>query len=150
VRVMRRMRSILLHRVHRHISAYTSQHSETRQSNRGTYKNVPAEKSRSTPVRHRVELSSPLEPDPRVFTMMKVSRAPTGAAKLKTSKWALAARLDRPCLSRTDVKPKEAGALWTRSARKMTKLRLALDPDAPRAMPSAAAWITSPVVVAKL
>lgn len=40
--------------------------------------------------------------------------------------------------------------MWTMIAKKMIKLKPASELDAPRAIPSAAAWITSPVVVAKL
>lgn len=62
---------------------------------------------------------------------------------------ALAIRLDRPCLSKTDIKPKAAGTLCIISAMKMMKLSLLFElvDEAPRAMPSAAAWITRPTVV---
>ena len=49
-----------------------------------------------------------------------------------------------------DVSPKDAGALWTIIARKIMKLNPVSEVDAPNAIPSAAAWITRPVVVAKL
>ena len=110
---------------------------------------MPPEKSRSIPVRHREPVSSLLE-DPTICTKRKVARAPTGAAKLKISRCALAARLDSPCFSRIEVNPKEAGALCTMIARKIIKLSPVSELDAPSAMPSAAAWITNPVVVAKL
>ena len=100
-------------------------------------------------MRQCVVVVSPL-PDPVRCTNKKVARAPTGAAMLNTNRCVRAARLDSPCLSRTDVSPKDAGALWTMIARKMIKLSPASELDAPNAMPSAAAWMTRPVVVAKL
>lgn len=51
-----------------------------------TYRKVPAENNRSMPVRQRVPASSPLSPEPNVCTKRKVANAPTGAAKLKTSR----------------------------------------------------------------
>jgi hypothetical protein len=75
-----------------------------------TYRNVPAENNRRTPVRQRA-LASSVVPDPRRCTNKKVAKAPTGAAKLKTNKCVLAARLERPCLRRTEVSPNDAGAL---------------------------------------
>lgn len=113
------------------------------------YKNVPPEKRSSIPVRHWVPDVSPA-PDPVRCTNKKVAKAPTGAARLKTNRCALAARLDKPCLSNTDVSPKDAGALCTIIARKIMKLRPVSELDAPSAIPSAAAWMTRPVVVAKL
>lgn len=111
---------------------------------------MPAENNKRTPVLHWVAVKSLLEPEPMTCTNKKVANAPKGAARLKTSKCALAARLERPCFSKTDVRPKDAGALWTIIARNIIKLRPVSELDAPRAIPSAAAWITSPVVVAKL
>jgi len=63
--------------------------------------------------------------------------------------------LDMPWFNRRDVRPKAAGALWTRIAAK-TASPIALVEDledegeveeAPRAMPSARAWIRRPIVV---
>ena len=115
-----------------------------------THRKVPAENSKRIPVRQYVRVSSPSVPPPMMWTKRKVTKAPTGAARLNTNKCALAARLEMPCFRRTDVRPKDAGALWTMMARKMMKLRPVSELDAPRAIPSAAAWITRPVVVAKL
>ena len=114
-----------------------------------TYRKVPPEKSKSIPVRHWEPAKSLLE-DPIMFAKRNVARAPMGAAKLNTSRCALAVRLDKPCLSNTDVSPKDAGALCTMIARNIIKLKPVSELEAPNAMPSAAAWITRPVVVAKL
>lgn len=83
-------------------------------------------------------------------TMKYVTSAPTGAARLNTMRCTLAARLLNPCLSSVDVSPNAAGALWTRMAKKMIRPTFMFDvvADAPIATPSAAAWITSPIVVA--
>lgn len=68
-------------------------------------------------------------------------------------RWARAARLERPCFRRVVVRPKAAGALWIIRARKMMNDKLRplsdgpLEDEAPRAIPSAHAWITSPTVV---
>jgi hypothetical protein len=84
--------------------------------------------------------------------MNQVVRAPKGAARLKIIKWPRAALFDNPCLRRTDVRPKAAGALCTIMATNIIKPSdmFEVDADAPIAMPSAAACITRPVVVAKL
>lgn len=104
------------------------------------------------PIHHFVSSSLPALPPPNALTTTQVAIAPTGAARLKTIKWPLAARFVSPCFRSTEVKPNAAGALWTMMARKMMKLRLVLDveDEAPSAMPSAAAWMTSPVVVDRL
>jgi hypothetical protein len=75
-----------------------------------------------------------------------------GAARLNIMRWLLACLLLRPALSKTDVSPKAAGALWSMMAMKMMKLSRVLDValEAPRAMPSAKAWMTRPTVVDKL
>lgn len=75
-----------------------------------TYRNVPPEKRSNMPV-HHVPLSPSKLPPPSILIMIHVDIAPTGAAKLKTIKCPLAARFDNPCLSRTEVRPKAAGAL---------------------------------------
>ena len=111
---------------------------------------MPPEKRSSIPVRHWILLVSLLVSDPVKCTNRKVANAPTGAARLKTNRCALAARLDNPCLSKIDVSPKDAGALWTMIAKKMIKLSPVSELDAPNAIPSAAAWMTRPVVVATL
>jgi hypothetical protein len=103
-----------------------------------THKNVPPENSKSIPVRQREPAWSPLE-DPTICAKRKVTNAPTGAARLNTSKCALAVRLDKPCFNSIDVRPKDAGALCTIIARKMMKLRPVSVLDAPNAIPSAAA-----------
>jgi hypothetical protein len=51
---------------------------------------------------------------------------------------------ESPCLSKTDVSPNAAGALWSMIAKKMTsdsEVDGAVD-EAPRAIPSALAWPT--------
>ena len=55
--------------------------------------------------------------------------------------WPLAALLDNPCFSNTDVNPNAAGALWIMIATKMISPSFIFDvvADAPIAMPSAAA-----------
>lgn len=124
---------------------------------RQTHKNVPAENNNNMPVHHcspplpSVATFPPLPPR-NSSTIQYVTNAPTGAAALNTIKCPLAARFDSPCLSKTDVNPKAAGALCTMIATKMMKPRrissvVAL---APIAMPSAAAWMTSPTVVASV
>ena len=115
-----------------------------------TYRNVPAEKSNNIPVRHCVLRSSPTWPAIKVWAIIHVTMAPTGAAMLKTTRCVRIARGVRPCFSSAVVKPNDAGALWTMIAMKIMKLRLVLDVDAANAMPSAAAWMTNPRVVAKL
>src|SRR4029450_7133455 len=83
-----------------------------------TYRNVPPEKRSSMPV-HQWSPST-LEPPNKVM-MSHVMMAPKGAARLKTMRWPLAARFDRPCFRRREVRPKEAGALWIMMATKMMK-----------------------------
>ena len=75
-----------------------------------------------------------------------------GAAREKIMRWPRAARLERPCFKRTEVSPNAAGALCTIMAINITKPSFVfrLDAEAPIAMPSAAAWMTKPVVVARL
>lgn len=82
--------------------------------------------------------------------MTQVPNAPTGAARLNTTKCALAPLFPSPCFSNTDVRPKAAGALWTITATKMIKEREVVEleeEEAPRAIPSAAAWMHNPSVV---
>ena len=120
----------------------------------GSYRNVPPENSKRTPVHHRVLISStsPPAPAPNILTTNHVPTAPTGAARLNTTKWALAPLFPNPCLSSTLVSPNAAGALWIMMARNIIKPSPVLEPeewDAPSAIPSAAAWITRPSVVEK-
>jgi len=88
---------------------------------------------------------------PSRFAKAHVNRAPIGAARLNRNRWPLAARLLKPCLRRTDVRPKAAGALWTKMATKTMRPRVFCDEgvveEAPSAMPSAKEWMTSPIVV---
>ncbi|KAK7739609.1 hypothetical protein SLS63_001955 [Diaporthe eres] len=71
---------------------------------------------------------------------------------MPATRWPLAARFDSPCLSSMDVRPNAAGALWIMMAMKIMRpsFMSLVVADAPIAMPSAAAWITRPVVVARL
>ena len=123
---------------------------------RHTYRNVPPENSSSTPVHHLMASSDPglpppPPPPPKILTTAHVTSAPTGAARLKMTRWALALRLPRPCWRRTEVRPKAAGALWIMMARKMMKEREGVvEEEAPRAMPSAAAWMQRPRVVERV
>lgn len=78
---------------------------------KSTYKNVPPEKSNNMPVHHMPLSPSRRPPPPRILIRNHVEIAPTGAAKLNTTKCPRAARFDSPCLRRTDVKPNAAGAL---------------------------------------
>lgn len=55
-----------------------------------TYKNVPAENNRSIPVLHRVLCSSLAWPASMVCATIHVNSAPTGAARLNTSRCARA------------------------------------------------------------
>ena len=103
-----------------------------------THKNVPPEKRSSIPVRHSALDPSPPE-EPTMFAKRKVTKAPTGAARLKTKRWALAVRLDSPCFRSTEVNPNEAGALCTIIAKNMMKLSPVSELEAPKAIPSAAA-----------
>ncbi len=101
----------------------------------------------------------------------QVSRAPTGAARLKINKCVLTCRRDRPCFSKIETSPKAAGALWIMIARKMIIERRRVVgggveegedaedveeeggeevgevDEAPNAIPSAAAWMQRPRVV---
>lgn len=73
--------------------------------------------------------------------MAQVARAPIGAAKLKQAKCVRARRFDNPCLRRTEVSPKAAGALWSMMAKKITsdkEVDGAVE-EAPKAIPSAQA-----------
>jgi len=103
------------------------------------------------PVHHCADSPSMLSP-PTSETRKYVASAPAGAARLNTMRCTRAARFERPCFRRMEVNPKAAGALCTKMARKMISPTFKLDvvADAPIAMPSAAAWITRPVVVARL
>ena len=76
--------------------------------------------------------------------------APAGAARLNNMRWVLAIRLEIPCLRSTEVSPNAAGALCSIMAKKMIKEREVEGAvvDAPKAIPSAKAWITRPMVVA--
>lgn len=85
-----------------------------------THKKVPPENSNSTPVHHLVCISSP-PPPPSARTTIHVPTAPAGAARLNTTRCALAPLLPSPCFSNTLVSPNAAGALWTMIARKMMK-----------------------------
>lgn len=75
-----------------------------------TYKNVPPENKSSMPV-HQLPDALSILPPPISLTNNQVERAPTGAARLNTIKWARAARFDKPCFRSTDVRPNAAGAL---------------------------------------
>lgn len=60
--------------------------------------------------------------------------------------------MEIPSFRRMEVRPKAAGALWTRMAMNIIIPRLLLFEagvveEAPRAMPSARAWIRRPIVV---
>ena len=116
-----------------------------------TYRNVPAENSNSIPVHHCPLSPSILPPPPRMCTSTQVTNAPNGAARLKIIRWPLAALFDKPCFSSTDVRPNAAGALWIMIATKMMNPNFVSEEEAeaPIAIPSAAAWITSPAVVAR-
>ena len=118
---------------------------------RQTYRNVPAENNNSMPVHHWPFSPSMCVPPPRMLTNSQVVNAPNGAARLKMMRWPRAALLLSPCFSNTDVSPNAAGALWIMIATKMMNPSLVLEEvaEAPIAMPSAAAWITRPVVVAR-
>ena len=114
-----------------------------------TYKKVPPLNSRSTPVANSVLAPLPRVERPSKCAAAHVTSAPTGAAREKMARWARAARFVRPCLSSTEVRPKAAGALWIISAMKIMKVRwlVVVVEEAPRAMPSAMAWMTNPTVV---
>lgn len=103
------------------------------------------------PVHHIPESLSRLFP-PSNLIISQVDNAPTGAAKLKMTKCPRAARFDKPCLKRTEVRPNAAGALWIMMAKKIINPSFVLDvaDEAPMAMPSAAACITKPIVVARV
>ena len=116
------------------------------------YRNVPPEKRSSTPVHHFITAGSLCPPPPRVRTSNQVSTAPVGAARLNTTRCALAPRFPKPCCNKTLVRPKAAGALCTMIATKMMRLSELVDlddDDAPSAIPSAAACMQSPSVVDK-
>jgi hypothetical protein len=115
-----------------------------------TYKNVPAENKSSIPV-HHCPLSPSICAPPSILSNNHVESAPHGAAKLNTIRCPLAALLLNPCFNNTLVNPNAAGALCTIIAIKIINpsLVLLLDAEAPIAIPSAAACITSPVVVAR-
>lgn len=116
-----------------------------------TYRNVPPENRSTQPVANVMPSSPPNLLLPRRLTAAHVPKAPTGAARLKTARWARAARLEKPCFRRTEVRPKAAGALWSMIARNTTNPRACeAGPvvEAPRAMPSAIAWMISPIDVA--
>ena len=147
---------IVLHCVHGNIPGMTKTLAITQEGNKvinrlraSTYKNVPPENKRRTPVHHFMDSSAsgPFPAPPNILTTNHVPNAPIGAARLKISKWALAALFPRPCLRRTLVKPNAAGALCTIIATKMMKDKEGWLEDAPSAMPSAVACITSPRVV---
>jgi len=116
-----------------------------------TYKNVPAENNNSIPVHHWPLSPSICCPPPRILTNNQVVNAPNGAAKLKIIRCPRAARLLSPCFRSTEVNPNAAGALWIMMAMKIMNPSLVLElvAEAPMAIPSAAAWITRPVVVAR-
>ena len=117
--------------------------------NQVAHRNVPPEKSNNTPVHHAIVSSSP-PPPPSVLTTTQVPNAPTGAARLNTTRCALAPLFPSPCFNSTDVSPNAAGALWTITATKIIREREVVDLDeeeAPKAIPSAAAWIHRPRVV---
>ena len=115
-----------------------------------TYKNVPPENNNNIPVHHFINAGSAVPPPPNARTISHVPTAPAGAARLNTTKCVLAPRFPNPCFRRTEVSPKEAGALWTMIATKMIRDKDVVDwddEDAPRAIPSAAAWMQRPRVV---
>ena len=88
-------------------------------------------------------------PPSKIFTRAHVNSAPIGAAKLKTMRWFRALRFESPCLSNAEVKPNAAGALCIIKATKTMNPSLLEEAveEAPKAMPSAAACMTSPTVV---
>lgn len=115
-----------------------------------THKNVPPEKSNNTPVHHFISAGSALPPPPNALTTTHVPTAPAGAARLNTTRCALAPLFPKPCFSSTDVSPNAAGALWTMIATKMIRESEAVEDevdDAPSAIPSAAACMQRPSVV---
>ena len=117
---------------------------------RATHRNVPPENNNRIPVHHFISAGSVCPPPPSALTTTHVPTAPIGAARLKTTRCALAALFPSPCLSRTEVSPNAAGALWTMMATKMMSDKEVVEvdeDDAPSAMPSAAAWIHRPSVV---
>lgn len=114
-----------------------------------TYRKVPPENNKRTPVHHLIVSSSP-PPPPSALTTTQVPTAPAGAARLNTTRCALAPLFPSPCFSKTDVSPKAAGALCTIMATKIIRESevVAVEEDeAPSAMPSAAAWMQRPKVV---
>lgn len=116
----------------------------------GTYKNVPPENNNNTPVHHFITAGSALPPPPRALTTSHVPTAPAGAARLKTTRWALAPLFPRPCFNNTEVSPNAAGALWTMIATKIISDSDVVEDEveeAPSAIPSAAACIQRPRVV---
>jgi len=116
------------------------------------YRNVPPENSSSTPVHHLIPSSS-APPPPNALTTTHVATAPAGAARLNTTRCALAPLFPSPCFNSTAVSPKAAGALCTMIATNIMRERdvvAELVEEAPRAMPSAAACIHSPRVVERV
>ncbi|KAI4124158.1 MAG: hypothetical protein LQ341_007100 [Variospora aurantia] len=111
------------------------------------------------PVQVRIRVQDGLQMSPSssvgavyLYWELGFPTAPAGAARLNTTKCALAPLFPNPCFSNTLVNPNAAGALCIMIARKMIKPREELPPeecDAPSAMPSAAAWMTRPRVVEK-
>lgn len=103
------------------------------------------------PVHHCADSPSMLSP-PISETIKYVARAPAGAARLNTMRCTRAARFERPCFSKIEVNPNAAGALCTKIAKKIMSPTLKLDvvAEAPIAIPSAAACMTRPNVVARL
>ena len=86
---------IVLHRVHGNISVVTKTLAITQEGNKftnrlrtSTYKNVPPENKRRTPVHHFIDSSAsgPFPAPPNILTTNHVPNAPIGAARLKTSK----------------------------------------------------------------
>ena len=86
-----------------------------------TYKKVPPENNNRTPVHHFINAGSAVPPPPNARTTSHVPTAPAGAARLNTTKCALAPRFPKPCFRSTEVSPNEAGALWTIIATKMIR-----------------------------
>lgn len=137
------------HRVHSHISIQVKTLSLVKNC-RNTHKNVPPENNSTHPVVQARPSSPPKRARPSRWTMDQVNTAPAGAAKLNMARCVRILRFEKPCFSNTEVRPNAAGALCSMMAKKMTsdsEVDGAVE-DAPKAMPSAHEWITSPMVVA--
>jgi len=138
-----------LHRVHGNISSVAL--ADSLEIDCTAHKKVPPENNSNMPVANSVPCPPTLS-FPKTLTNIQVVNAATGAARLNTIRCALVCLLVLPCFSSTDVSPNAAGALCIISARNTMSPVLACDTkdDAANAIPSAAACITSPIVVAEL